>query len=239
MINYKEFRELYQRLPKERICQKETWDKVQEIWNKDESLQTTGVLILRSTTSGNMRVVWFTTEGPWAYSFNIHEEEEYKKGEATDRDALALGEEYQYSLSKLSLWQSLAPAQIELLFEKYRQGKLSEKITEETLDRLFSNKVSPDSTSDLKERILSLFSAKLFEALAYEHEPQSLFQKAKENMMGQMGNEEGQRLFLASVMLWQKLFSAFCVPASLSTHVQFFTTHILSAFADVPWPGEK
>ncbi len=239
MISYKEFREVYNKLPKERIFQKETWETVSKTI-KGEEQSNTLVLVVRSANQSTLKTVWFTTDGTWVYSFNLNEEEEYNKGSIlSDFEQLNLGVSYQYSLSHIKTLQMLSSRDVETLFEFHRQGKLPEKTTQEDIQELLFGKTKEKPAVSFKIRLIELFSAKLMEQIPYEQDMLTLFQRARENMTVQIGNEEHQRLFITIAPLWKNLFTAFSVPSSLKLHVQFYIMHILPTFSDVEWPGER
>jgi len=239
MISYKEFREVYNKLPKERIFQKETWENISKAI-KNEEKGNSLVLVVRSANQSNLKTVWLTSDGTWVYSFNLNEEEEYNKGSfLTDFEQLNLGISYQYSLSRIKVEPILDSKDVETIFEFHRQGRLPEKATQEDIQDLLHGKAKEKPQVNFKIRLIELFSAKLIEQIPYEGDMLMLFQRARENMTVQIGNEEQQRLFITIAPLWKNLFTAFSVPSSLKLHVQFYITHILPTFSDVEWPGEK
>ena len=238
MINYREFQELYKKLPRNRICQKQSWEVVSKALEKDDK-RINMVLIARTPKQADIKNIWFTKDGILLYNFDVNKDEEYVKSESvTNLKELDLGATCQYSLSQLKIAQPLNKKNIELLFELHRQGKIPNKMPEAEVVKLLSSK-KPSNDIEPKQRIIKLFINKLTEQTKLENNPQRLFHKAKENFLSQIGNDEHQHLFSAVAPTWEKLFCAFTSQNSIQKHVQFYTMHILPIFNEVKWPQEN
>lgn len=244
MINYKEFRDVYSKLPRTRICQKQSWDNVEKILQKEEDSAI--VLVGKSPSQPNFQSAWLTGNGFVLYTFDINKEEQYAKGELIeDPSKLNLGSTYQYSLSKLKINQKMTPKVIEALFETFRQGNLPDKVSTSYLEEMIGGEKpkgkARKSTSGLssKQKIVDLFKERLIVHLSKSEDPQTIFQRTREELTNKLGDERQLRLFMGIVPTWEKLFSAFNVSNSAKVHIQFFTTHILPIYTQVEWPRES
>lgn len=239
MINYQEFRELYNRLPRLRICQKQNWQETQKALEK-ENPKYNLVLIARSANQDMLKIAWLLRDSVLIYSLSQGKEQEYGKAETIDEiSRLRLDDSFQYSLARVSSTEILTQNTIEALFEIYRQGKLPGPINESQLTTLLTETASHHAIEDgdSRARIIRLFASQLSLQLTNDvDDVNEIFHKAEENVLLQLGDEEQRRMFQAILPLWQKLFAAFYTAQAARCHVQFFSMHILPVFAEVTWP---
>jgi hypothetical protein len=239
MINYQEFRELYNRLPRLRICQKQNWQETQKALEKENPKHNL-VLIARPATQDVLKIAWLLKDSVLIYSLSQSKEQEYSKGETIEEiSRLKLDDSFQYSLARVNSTETLTQSSIESLFEIYRQGKLPGPINESQLTTLLVETASRHASDDgdSRERIIRLFASQLSLQLTNDvDDVNDIFHKAEENVLLQLGDEEQRRKFQAIIPLWQKLFAAFYTTHAARCHVQFFSMHILPVFAEVTWP---
>ena len=225
MKNFKEWRELIDKLPKDPpLCDKALWSDTRDAIKKGSDNHSY-VIVARSKSSQS-KIAW-TIDGGFLlllFDKNAFQSQENIAGidelGAQMRDCKCI-------LYKLNLGKKLKAEDVDDLSAQYDEGTTFLKI-----GKIDGGKALP------KQQIVDLFKDELQKQLGESENLQIIFQNAQKKVEARLKGQQRQ-LFAAIAPLWQKLFCAFTVASSLKAHIQFYTLNILPAFIEVEWPQEK